>query len=53
MAKQNSKTSAGTNQVSGAGAKKLQEQSKGQSERDPKRRKGQFTGAGDAPVMKK
>lgn len=28
-------------------------QTKGQSERDPKGRNGQYTGAGDAPIMKK
>jgi hypothetical protein len=40
------------NKMSGAG-KKSQGQTRGQQERDPKGRKGQFTGAGDSSLMKK
>jgi hypothetical protein len=35
------------------GSKILQEQTKGQNERDPKGRKGQYTGAGDSALTKK
>jgi hypothetical protein len=35
------------------GARKSQAQTPGQYTRDPKRRTGQFTGAGDPPMMKK
>ena len=35
------------------GGKDMHEQTHGQNERDPKRRKGQYGGAGDPPLMKK
>ena len=35
------------------GKKKPQGQTRGQSERDPKSRTGHYTGAGEAPLMKK
>lgn len=33
--------------------KKMTAQTRGQFERDPKGRKGQFTAAGDSPIVKK
>ena len=36
-----------------AGAKKSVGQTRGQFERDPKKRKGQYTGAGDSALTKK
>ena len=44
--------SHGTQHSAGPGRKSGGE-TQGQYERDPKRRTGQYTGAGDAPLMKK
>lgn len=37
----------------GGGGRKSAGQTEGHYERDPKRRKGQYTGAGEAPLIKK
>ena len=39
--------------VKTGGSRKSAAQTGGQYERDPKRRRGQFGGAGDAPLIKK
>jgi hypothetical protein len=46
---------AGTHGIhtQGPGGRKSTGQTAGQFERDPKNRKGQFSGAGDPPLMKK
>jgi hypothetical protein len=36
-----------------AGGKQPRSQTRGQQEQDPKRRTGQFTGAGEPPLQKK
>jgi hypothetical protein len=51
MPKANGKKAA-AGKISGAG-KKSQGQTRGQYERDPKGRKGQYTGAGDSALVKK
>ena len=53
MAKKTHKDQVLADSKSVHGGKDAQAQARGQNERDPKRRKGQYGAAGDAPLIKK